>query len=89
MKSYRCDDWSYLVGANVEIHKDGNLVRSGIVDSVMPDNTILWLAADHNGNRALFELAEGFEVWADPQDVPNELYSAMLSQQPPTSKVPY
>ena len=53
MKSYRCDDWSRLAGADVEIRVRGNVVRSGVVDVVMPDATILWLAADYNGNRPL------------------------------------
>ena len=84
MKSYRCDDWNRLNGAKVEIHRRGQLVRAGIVDAVMPDATILWLASDHNGHRVLFESAEGYEVWADADDVPDELYSSMLCQQPPT-----
>jgi hypothetical protein len=87
MKSYRCDDWSRLAGAEVEIHRLGRLVRAGVVDAVMPDATMLWLAADHNGNRALFESAEGFEVWADPHDLPDELYAAMLNQQTATALV--
>ncbi len=85
MKSYRCDDWSSLAGATVEMHRRGQLVRSGVVDAVTHDASILWLAADYNGNRALFESAEGYEVWADPKDLPDELYSAMLCQQPPTA----
>jgi hypothetical protein len=84
MKSYRCDDWRRLAGAKVEIHRHGQLVRAGLVDAVMPDDSMLWLAADHNGNRALFASAEGYEAWADPHDLADELYSAMLCQQPPT-----
>lgn len=87
MKSYRCDDWSRLAGAKVEIHRNGHLVRAGIVDAVMPNEAILWLAADHNGNRELFESAEGYEIWADPYEIPDELYSSMLYQQPPTALV--
>ena len=87
MKSYRCDDWSRLTGADVEIHKRGRLVRAGIVDAVMPDKSILWLAADHNGTRTLFESAEGYEVWANAHDIPDELYAAVLSQQPPTALI--
>lgn len=86
MKTYRCDDWSRLIGAEIEIHKRGQLVRTGNVDAVMPDNSILWLAADHNGTRELFEFAEEYEVWADAHDVQDELYSA-LSQQLPTDLV--
>ncbi|WP_181037312.1 hypothetical protein [Arthrobacter sp. 4R501] len=87
MKSYRCDDWNRLAGAKAEIHRRGQLVRAGVVDAVMPDATMRWLVADHNGNRALVESAEGYEVWADPYDLPDELYSSMLSQQPPTEFV--
>jgi hypothetical protein len=70
MKSYRCDDWSRLPGTEVEVHRRGKLIRSGVVDAVTPDSAMVWLSADHNGSRALFESAEGYEVWADPLDVP-------------------
>ena len=53
----------------------------------MPDDTMLWLAANHQGTRALFESAEGYEVWADPHDLADGFYSAMLSQQSPTAMV--
>ena len=84
MKSYRCDDWNRLTGAKVEIHKRGQFVRAGIVDAVMPDATVLWLAADHNGNRELFESAEGYEVWTDVHDLPDELSEQRLYHQPST-----
>ncbi|MDQ0923403.1 hypothetical protein QF038_001911 [Pseudarthrobacter sp. W1I19] len=87
MKSYRCDVWSRVVGADVEIHKNGQVVRAGIVETVMPDDTILWMATDHNGNRALFEAAEGYEVWADPHDLLDQLYTLISSQQLPTTLV--
>ena len=83
MKSYRCDDWSRLVGVEVEIHRRVLLVRAGVVDAVMPDATMLWLAADHNGNRARFESAEGYEVWAGPHYLPDELCAATPYQQTP------
>lgn len=82
MKSYRCDDWIRLAGVNVEIHKDGRLVRAGVVDAVMPDAKMLWLASDHNGNRALFESKEGHEVWVDPQDLPDERCAVDASPAP-------
>lgn len=62
MKSYRCDDWRRLAGAKVEIRRHGHLVRAGTVDAVMPNDTILWLAADQNGGPELFESAEGYEI---------------------------
>lgn len=33
-----------------------------VVDAVMPDDSMLWLAADYNRNRALFASAEGYEA---------------------------
>ena len=77
MKTYRCDDWSRLTGAKIEIQKSGKVVRTGTVDAVMPDNSIIWLATDHNGTRELFESAEEYEVWADDRDLADELYSAV------------
>lgn len=56
----------------VEIRMRGRFVRAGVVDAVMPDATVLWLAPDHNGNRTLFESAEGYEVWIDPHDLSGE-----------------
>ncbi len=87
MKTYRCDDWSHLSGAKVEIHRRGRLVRAGTVDVVMADNSLLWLAGDHNGPRKLFESAEEYEVWADANDLPDEHDSAVLGQQPPTGQI--
>jgi hypothetical protein len=86
MKSYQCNDWNRLTGVKVEIHKRGQLVRVGVVDAVMPDATVLWLAADYNGNRELFESAEGFEVWADVHDLPDEPSSPTLHHQRATQR---
>ncbi|BCW36018.1 hypothetical protein StoSoilA2_20740 [Arthrobacter sp. StoSoilA2] len=61
--------WSLLVNATVEIRKDSCLVRTGRVDTVMPDDSIIWLAADENGPRQLFPAAEGFEVWVEPREL--------------------
>jgi len=83
MKSYRCHDWSVLPGMEVEIRMNGQPVRTGIVEIVMPDASMLWLFSDHNGSRTLFESSEGYEVWADPEDLPDGLYWAMFCQRPP------
>lgn len=29
----------------------------------MPDSSVLWLAADQNAGRELFEAGEGYEMW--------------------------
>jgi len=62
VKTYSHNDLNRLVGAEVEIHKSGQLIFSGVVDAVMPDLAMLWLAADGPETRRLFELTEGFEV---------------------------
>lgn len=85
MKFYRRDDWGRLAGAEVEIYRRGQLVRAGVVDAAMPDGTLLWLAGDHNGSRTLFESAAGYEVWADPPDLPDELHPAIFCEQAPTT----
>lgn len=66
-----CNDWSLLPGQSVEIRRIGRLVRAGFVDAVMPDGSMLWLAADYEGSRTLFEQAEGYEAWAPPLDLAN------------------
>ena len=70
MKTHRCEDWSHLAGAEVAIHRHGRLLRVGVVDAVMPNDNVLWLASDYNGHRTIFESAEGYEAWVDPKDVP-------------------
>ena len=65
MPKYREEDWTLLINAPVEIRKNGRLVRSGTVDQAMPDSSIIWLAAEGQYTRRLFEAKEGFEVWAE------------------------
>ncbi|WP_332603141.1 hypothetical protein [Arthrobacter sp. S2(2024)] len=54
------DDWNLLVGRRIEIYLNDHLVRVGVVDDAMPDSSILWLAAEGNHPRELFEWAEGY-----------------------------
>lgn len=82
MKLYRCEDWSRLTGSEIEIHKGGQVVRTGTVEAVMLDSSIIWLATDHNGTRKLFESAEQYEVWTGHQDLPEESCSAALDNSP-------
>ena len=71
MTSSRYYVWSQLVGCRVEIRRNRRPVRTGIVDDAMPDSSMLWLAADQNEDRALFDAAEGYEVWSVPLDLPD------------------
>jgi hypothetical protein len=79
MIKYRHDDWDRLIGAPVEIRKDGNVIRSGRVDGAMPDSTVIWLASDEWAPRALFEAALGFEVWVEPRQLEGKLSYRMAA----------
>ncbi|WP_457971718.1 hypothetical protein [Arthrobacter sp. D1-17] len=79
MIKYRHDAWDRLVGAPVEIRKDGNVIRSGRVDGAMPDSSVIWLAADEWEPRALFEAALGFEVWVEPRQLAGKLSYRMTA----------
>ena len=57
-------DWRVLVGKRVEIRRFERVVRTGIVDSVMLDGSILWVAAGAEGGRQLVERAEDYQVWS-------------------------
>jgi hypothetical protein len=60
-------DWNRLIGVPVEIRQYGRVVRSGVVDDVMPDSSMLWLMADSAHGRTLFHAAEDYEVWIEPE----------------------
>lgn len=57
------NDWTALEGMAVEIYLEGQLVRVGTVESVMPDSSILWIRADGNHSRMLFEAESGYQVY--------------------------
>ncbi len=60
---YAYKRWSLLKGEPVEVRFSGKTVRSGFVDTAMPDDSALWLAAEGADGRRLFEAADGYEVW--------------------------
>ncbi|KUM36356.1 hypothetical protein [Arthrobacter sp. EpRS71] len=69
MTAYRHKDWNQLVGAFVEIRLNRVTLRKGYVEHAMPNSSALWLAADKEHGRAIFESAEGHEVWVEPQEM--------------------
>ncbi|MFD0046263.1 hypothetical protein ACFVGV_13855 [Pseudarthrobacter scleromae] len=79
MESYRFSDWCRLIGIPVEVRKDFELVRSGVVDDAMEDSSALWIAADASGGRALFAAAEGYEVWIRPRELEGRLCYKMAA----------
>ena len=60
LKPYR--NWSQLVGEHVEVWLEGEYIRNGRVEDVMPDDSILWVAAEGARTRQLFDKFSGYEV---------------------------
>ncbi len=81
MKPYRYHDWSRLIGTPVEVRKDFEIVRTGVVDDAMADSSALWLAADAGGGRALYAAAEGYEVWIRPRELGGKFCFKMAAVQ--------
>jgi hypothetical protein len=74
-------DWTRLIGAHVEVRRQQQLVRYGVIDDAMPDSSILWLAADGLNRRTMYEAAEGYSVWVEPQQLSGEAAYRMTSNQ--------
>jgi hypothetical protein len=64
LRGHQQPDWSRLLGQHVEIRQDGRLLRTGTVDAVMPDNSILWLSAEGPWPREMVERWDGRVVFA-------------------------
>ena len=79
MKPYPCHDWGRLIGVPVEIRRDSEVVRAGVVDDAMPRPAALWLAADAGGGRELFTAAEGYEAWIRPRELGGKLCYKMAA----------
>jgi hypothetical protein len=50
------DDWTTLIGLNVEIHERGRIIDQGLVEAVTQDGRILWLGQEGALTRRLWEL---------------------------------
>lgn len=61
--SHRHTEWVLLTNALVEIRHHGATIRTGVVEAVMPDSSMVWIAADAAHPRQLFEASEGHEIW--------------------------
>ncbi|MDQ0212159.1 hypothetical protein [Arthrobacter bambusae] len=73
-------DWSLLINARVEIRQTAS-DRNRVVEDVMPDSSILWLAADRDNPRQIFEACHGHRVWVTPQALSGELSYRMTTRQ--------
>ena len=54
--------WGELLGQQVQIHRDGNLVRTGYVEDVTHAGDGLWLESRGIDHRVLFTKAEGYSA---------------------------
>ena len=73
--------WSLLLNVLVEVRQYGQVLRTGIVENVMPDSSALWLAADASHPRQLFEVCQDHEVWVTPRELSGDLHFRMTTQQ--------
>ncbi|MDQ0674704.1 hypothetical protein QFZ36_002265 [Pseudarthrobacter siccitolerans] len=60
--AWRVNQWSLLVGLDVEVRLEPGQRITGRVDDAMPDSTLLWLNTDGTGRRTI-EKSRGHEVW--------------------------
>ena len=79
MTKYPHHEWARLIGAPVEIQRQGEVIRTGIVDEAMPDSSIIWIASDAPASRTLFEASRGFEVWVEPRQLAGPLSYRLTS----------
>ena len=66
MTSLLAGDGHRLVGARVEVLRDGRPVRSGIVDAASRDGAAVWLRQEAVLDRMLVHRDEGYQVQPFP-----------------------
>lgn len=81
MQKYPYGEWKRLIGAPVEIRRNGTVVRSGTVEEAMPDSSLLWIAAGSGQGRQLFSAADNYEVWIEPRLLDGDMCYRMTSSQ--------
>jgi hypothetical protein len=56
-------EWSMLVGAVVDVRRDGVFVRTGFVEDATPSGDMAWIAADGLDRRIMIEKSAGYVLW--------------------------
>jgi hypothetical protein len=74
-------EWSKLVNVLVEVRRNGQTIRRGIVEDAMPNSSALWIAADSVGPRQIFETCQGHEIWVSAQELSGNLHYRMTTKQ--------
>ncbi|MCT9623938.1 hypothetical protein HWD94_02225 [Pseudarthrobacter equi] len=76
-------DWHRALGQYVEVRLHGKTLRTGVVDAVMPDGSILWISPEGPHPREMIERAHGKQVFARYQwDIPPLIAQPKPNQQP-------
>lgn len=57
-------DWTSLAGKSVEIRMRNAVIRRGIVETVTPDGSVLWISPYGADSREMVERAGGYQVWS-------------------------
>ena len=57
------DDWRELVGSWVELRSGGSVVRTGEVEVVAEDSSVMWLKFNGNHGRQMVAKTDGYEVF--------------------------
>lgn len=65
-------DWQRALGQQVEVWRAGKLVRKGVVEAVMPDDSLLWISAEGNAQRQIISRQDGYQVFTHFLPVPSE-----------------
>ncbi|MCF3140852.1 hypothetical protein LRQ04_16470 [Paenarthrobacter sp. AR 02] len=85
---HRCDSWPNLVGARVEIRRHDSHVRDGLVEAAAPDSTTIWIAAEGVDGRSLYTAEDGYEVWLEPESLPDKIYMQVICRLGPSGHAP-
>ena len=81
MDFYLQSDWQLAIGQFVEIRQDGRTLRTGVVEAVMSDNSILWISVDATHPREMIERADGKQVFIHTPGTPRQVQAFLLGQE--------
>jgi hypothetical protein len=56
------EDWYQLIGSWVELRSGGSVVRTGEVEAVAADSSVMWLKFNGAHGRQMVFRADGYEV---------------------------
>lgn len=57
------EDWRELVGTWVELRSGGSVVRTGEVEVVTEDSSVMWLKFNGTHGRQMVAKTDGYEVF--------------------------